>query len=178
MESILNLINEYNLKHGNKSFLMGSYVYNKLIKNKDDYDDVDIIVNDADLFYDKIKKIFDKCIIQSGRVGEYGYYSWIKVKCEGFDKTINILDEIDHESLINKRRKELYDFQRILFDGKNFTSMDNKMNVSQVIEDYKNNQYCYQPTNIRDKDKNRFDLKRKNFILCWRDSYVYKDKKQ
>ena len=174
MENLINFINEYKSKYGKKSFLLGSYVYNKLLKNIDDYEDIDIIVNDVDLFYDLMKKKFNDCMLLSGRVGEYSYYSWIKVKCANFDKTINVLDKIDHDSLINQRDRRLFDFQRILYDGKDFSTFDKELNLQQVIDDYKNNLYCYQPLNLRDKDKNRFNLQRKNFIKCWRDNCVFK----
>lgn len=170
MDNILNNIRVNNKYGDKKAYIMGSYVYNKIIKGNNDYEDVDILVNDVNIFYDNMKKVLDNCIILNAGVGEYGYFSWIKAKCDGLEKPINILDNIDHVDLLNKRSTKLYDFQRILYDGENYVTLDNNLNLEQTMEDYKMGKYCHEPTNLRPKDINRFNLQRKNVILCWKDS--------
>lgn len=174
MQFLIHLINESN-KNNNNAYFAGSYVYNKLLKNNDDFNDVDIIVNDVDKFYDQLRKHWN-CKTIVARVGEYGEMSWLSTKCDQFDKKIDIIEELYFEYNMDgfKRNEELYDFQRIFYDGENFINKDNKMNMKSIISDYKNDQICYIPKNIRKKDRDRFNLKRKNLLLCLKaDLYKY-----
>jgi len=151
------------VQQNKQNYFIGSYVYNRIIKNSDDYNDVDIIASDVDEFYKQITKCW-KCKILKGRVGEYGEYSWLEIKCEEFEKKINII-----EYLYAKYRlpniNNIYDFQKILYNGKEFSSMSN-MDVKQVIQDYKHNLTCYIPEQLRSKDVNRFQVNKKNYLLC------------
>lgn len=168
MEQLYQLIHKFN-KNNIETYFVGSYVYNKIIKDLDDYDDIDIVSQNIDKFESELKKHFN-CIRQKIGIGEYTETTFIKLKCNKL-KDINLIEDIylQHNLNLNNRNKRLYDFQRILYNPtlNIFLSFDKKMDIDKVISDYKNNKICYIPTNLREKDINRFNyLKQKNIIEC------------
>lgn len=169
MEKLYELMYEFNKKNINTYFI-GSYVYNKLIKNISYYEDIDIVSQDIDRFESELKKHFN-CITEKAGIGEHGESTFTKLKCDGFNKRIDLIDEIyaKYNIGMNRRNKQLYDFQRITYNGtpSGFFSFDDKMDVKQTISDYKNNKVCYNPPNLRDKDKERLSyLKKANMLDC------------
>ncbi|ARF08402.1 hypothetical protein Catovirus_1_452 [Catovirus CTV1] len=168
MDSLNNIVKKY------KSYYFGSYVYNKLLKDNNDYDDIDIMTKDVDAFLKDINDNF-RCKTLNISFGEYGFINFIKIKCNELEKDINIFEKIFTEFHMDvfDRGEYLYDFQRIFYDPLNntFKSFDKKMDLQYVMSNYKNNKICYVPSNIGQKYSNRFSLQRNNIFECIRKDY-------
>jgi predicted nucleotidyltransferase len=172
-QEIHNLIKKSN-ENGNEAYLFGSYVYNKLIKNNDDFNDIDILVKEPQLFEYLLLR-YTNCFAEKYWYDTYGFLSYIRFKCHGFDKKIEI-HELE-KYMFDNRNNKFYDFQRILYNGDKFTSLDNKIDIDGVIEDYKDNKVCFIPKDLYNKEKyiNKFNFTQQNIAKCiFRDIYKYK----
>lgn len=114
MEQIFDLVNKTP-----NTYLGGSYVYNKIIINSDDYNDIDIITPNVERFEDKLKSL-SSCKLIRGSWGEYGDRLFVDLQCDGIDKNINIIKSIyaEYGIGISDRSKHIYDAQRVMYDVK------------------------------------------------------------
>jgi hypothetical protein len=170
LHNLIKKSNEYN----NEAYLFGSYVYNKLIKNNDNFNDIDILVKDPQLFEYLLLRHFN-CFGEKYWYDTYGFLGYIRFKCNGFDKKIEVHEL--QKYMFDNRNNRFYDFQRILYDGEKLTTLDNKLDINEVIEDYQDDKVCFNPKNLYNKEKyiNRFNFTQQNIAKCiFRDIHKYK----
>lgn len=137
-------------KKGYNSYFFGSYVYNYLLQNYDHYNDIDIMTENVDLLVTNLYDKFKKCVILGNEVNHSNRF--VQIKCEGLEKKLDILNLTKNNSiLLSKRWDNIFDFQRIIYDGEKFFTLDKTINIKELINEIKKNQIRYFPKNLKPK---------------------------